>query len=1132
MGRLQYRKAHQDIHDCVSYRTRVHLDESPDSATFVTDNDDHNDNNLFETDSQPAQDELDDDDVCHFISSRPDDLNDDYVESHLSQLEEIDDTNILKELLQSHIHNDIQDDLDPTDPDESPNRKPSFTISDHAMVCIYKYAMEQGVSLSFVDNLFSMIRKFLKAGFDIGKAPLRDTFMKRLRQKMGKNVTPIPQPLFIESVGTPVPYFPFLDQIMDLLQSATFQDLNNLVVNQDPSKRFHLYEVPEGEDLLEVHSAAWYKATYEMLVKDPDFDLLFPLIFYIDKTGTDAMQRFSLEPLMFTTTLIKQHIRQKSTSWRHVGFIPACDDASASAEKIMQCFHDCLSVVLKDLKEMQRNPPIIELLIDGKITKKRLLLPVAFVMGDQLSQDKHCGRKSANSGGAGKQHRQCWTSSLNASATNRQCVCVKQTECERLTDIATQIDDVNKLIPIPCSSRRRKEICSYVKRRSRFGRTLLGKLFTMYPIQNAWFDVCFGANPNGIFRATLDDPMHYLDSGSYLYMAKVCFLFMTDTERSRIESVIRSLFLGKRSSVRDDLPRSKLSSGFSRTTLQTSCEKIGLILGLYVALGLNEAVDTFKTALIRNQVKYETFPDFMENLDRQGDCHFFSDENPACNKGPMDRSDIGLNQMITTLNDHEMSFVLDNKANSFDDMHVEYLFQCLHTTKIQSDKEGYPSIKIPGVYSGSHGNIDSGRKRKKNLMLPWISKQLRKRKISKALKKSKDLHCNGRGEDSRIDSESDSSNDQHGSNTGSMQQDVKKFIPKHNLVKPKVLGMGSTAAVLTDVDGLRRLMEKMLGLHSLIHYFEMIPAADRGNVRAIDTYVRDVIKTFSQVVYRGDDSNDCNTGKMHSHLHLARDIEEYGGPMNYETELGERGLKTWAKTMSSTAQKHNMPIFLGQTAVRVADSLLLEKALDLFLSENQKQSEYSVDYFQTDGASVCQAGQQHDNEDLEEEIEKDDPVWWVENIKVRKEPHYVVIEKKNGFEVTPNGAVSVIPTIGDIFSEEVLNAVACFDAQAIKNGLKVYKNAQLMVTGGTKPIRAFSFYDRFGPFFDWVSVNWKVGQHYRQAPAKLLLIFEDTDQQLCAIVHGCRWQTKEQINQSTFISHARDVVRSSTDCKK
>jgi hypothetical protein len=178
----------------------------------------------------------------------------------------------------------------------------------------------------------------------------------------------------------------------------------------------------------------------------------------------------------------------------------------------------------------------------------------------------------------------------------------------------------------------------------------------------------------------------------------------------------------------------------------------------------------------------------MENLSRQGDCHFLSDETQLPIKDPW-IGVIGLNQMITTtLNDHEMSFVLDNKANLFDNMHVEYLFQCLHTTKIQSDKEGYPSIKIAGVYSGNHGNNGSGRKRK-NVMLPWILKQLRKRKKSKTLKKSKDLDCNDPGEDSCIDSKSDSSNDQHRSNTRSMQQDVKKFIPKHNLVKPKVLGM-------------------------------------------------------------------------------------------------------------------------------------------------------------------------------------------------------------------------------------------------------------------------------------------------------------------------------------------------------
>jgi hypothetical protein len=43
------------------------------------------------------------------------------------------------------------------------------------------------------------------------------------------------------------------------------------------------------------------------------------------------------------------------------------------------------------------------------------------------------------------------------------------------------------------------------------------------------------------------------------------------------------------------------------------------------------------------------------------------------------------------------------------------------------------------------------------------------------------------------------------------------------------------------------------------------------------------------------------------------------------------------------------------------------------------------------------------------------------------------MEKSNGFKVTPNGAVGVIQTTGDIFLEEVLNAVESFDAQAIKN---------------------------------------------------------------------------------------------------
>jgi hypothetical protein len=61
---------------------------------------------------------------------------------------------------------------------------PTYSGTDRAMIQIYQYALQQGTSLGFIDNLFCLIRKSLKEwGFDVSKAPLRKTFMKQLRKK-------------------------------------------------------------------------------------------------------------------------------------------------------------------------------------------------------------------------------------------------------------------------------------------------------------------------------------------------------------------------------------------------------------------------------------------------------------------------------------------------------------------------------------------------------------------------------------------------------------------------------------------------------------------------------------------------------------------------------------------------------------------------------------------------------------------------------------------------------------------------------------------------------------------------------------------------------------------------------------
>jgi hypothetical protein len=85
-----------------------------------------------------------------------------------------------------------------------------------------------------------------------------------------------------------------------------------------------------------------------------------------------------------------------------------------------------------------------------------------------------------------------------------------------------------------------KRLSNYVKRRKKCARTILEKVYSMYPIKNAWAEVCFGNNINGIYGATLDDPMHYCDSGMFLYLSQVIFLSMTECERGEMEAIIKS----------------------------------------------------------------------------------------------------------------------------------------------------------------------------------------------------------------------------------------------------------------------------------------------------------------------------------------------------------------------------------------------------------------------------------------------------------------------------------------------------------------------------------------------------------------------------------------------------------------
>jgi len=108
----------------------------------------------------------------------------------------------------------------------------------------------------------------------------------------------------------------------------------NLVINQPLSGKdpYALYESP-GNLLNEVLSGSSFQNAYWYKIKDPSCQFLIFLIFFIDKTGIDGMQRFGLEPLQFTLSIFKRGVRVYSFAWRTLGCVPDLYKGSIAKNK-------------------------------------------------------------------------------------------------------------------------------------------------------------------------------------------------------------------------------------------------------------------------------------------------------------------------------------------------------------------------------------------------------------------------------------------------------------------------------------------------------------------------------------------------------------------------------------------------------------------------------------------------------------------------------------------------------------------------------------------------------------------------------------------------------------------------------
>ena len=349
------------------------------------------------------------------------------------------------------------------------------------------------------NRLVALLKKLSKhQGFDVKKTVNRETLMKRLEGRFQTRPR-IQSTVLNQQV---VFRFTFQDMLQDLIYSSS-KYLHEILPP-------HGHEIPVAGTEHELWNTTWMRNTFgTQPYKDfnPKNDIMLPIILYMDKTGTDVNQRYSLEPVLFSVAAIPRERRESRHSWRHLGFVPQkqkCSEDETSSD--LQFYHDCMSYLLDGLREAQKNPPTVAVKLNhdgGRKVQRKAFLPLMIVMGDQLSQDTLCGRLKSNSGGAGRVHRSCMCSYLHIDNPFHHCKKVDVTTLNMLTTYATISDeDIASKIDSIVSSKEIRNAKTYLQKRRTMFRSILRHPFTTHSIKNAFQGIDFGAWSSGIHDAT------------------------------------------------------------------------------------------------------------------------------------------------------------------------------------------------------------------------------------------------------------------------------------------------------------------------------------------------------------------------------------------------------------------------------------------------------------------------------------------------------------------------------------------------------------------------------------------------------------------------------------------------------
>ena len=233
----------------------------------------------------------------------------------------------------AHCTDEASNDSPAAMPKESSH---GFTVDQYCETDLAKLLNDKHVPHGLYQDVLQWARKAKRMKYSFEpKRIKRSTLIHHLsRWQQNQNRHPVQKRVSLPgepALNMPITCYDFKTELMSLLESSVFNQIENLDVNAN--NPFAAYKSSSGR-INCFNAGKWYSRSYQRTCTE-DRDFFLPIIFSYDESVLKNGNA-SIAPLKFTTSILNQTERNKGSNWRTLCLMPDLAAFESKAQRINQ----------------------------------------------------------------------------------------------------------------------------------------------------------------------------------------------------------------------------------------------------------------------------------------------------------------------------------------------------------------------------------------------------------------------------------------------------------------------------------------------------------------------------------------------------------------------------------------------------------------------------------------------------------------------------------------------------------------------------------------------------------------------------------------------------------------------------